>query len=49
MTVQQAMTLSANGSELTIESTVNVQQGYSFSGGKVYGAGRDVFVRTTPR
>lgn len=46
VTVQQAMTLSANGNELTVESTVNVQHGYSLSRGKVYGSGRDVFVRT---
>ena len=45
VTVHQTFTLSADGRELTIESAVNVQHGYSMSRGKVYGAGRDVFVR----
>ena len=45
VTVQQAITLSASGNELTIESTVNVQHGYTLSGAKTYGAGKDVFVR----
>jgi hypothetical protein len=49
VTVQQAMMLSPTGNELTIESTVNVQHGYSLSRGKVYGAGRDVFVRTAQK
>jgi hypothetical protein len=45
VTVQQAMTLSADGRELTIESTINVQHGYTLGGAKVYGSGKDVFVR----
>lgn len=45
VTAQQALTLNADGSELVVESTVNVQHGYSISGAKVYGAGKDVFVR----
>ena len=45
VTVHQTFTLSGDGRELTIESAVNVQHGYSMSRGKVYGAGRDVFVR----
>jgi hypothetical protein len=45
VTVHQTLTLNADGRELTIESAVNVQHGYSMSRGKVYGAGRDVFVR----
>ena len=45
VTVQQTMTLSPDGNELIVESTVNVQHGYSLSGAKVYGAGKDVFVR----
>ena len=45
VTVQQAMTLNANGDELTIESTVNVQHGYTLNNARVYGSGRDVFVR----
>jgi len=45
VTVQQTMTLSADRNELVVESTVNVQHGYSLGGAKVYGAGKDVFVR----
>ncbi len=45
VTVQRAITLSANGKELIVESTMNVQHGYSISGARVYGTGKDVFVR----
>lgn len=45
VTVHRTFTLSNDGRELTIESAVNVQHGYSMSRGKVYGAGKDVFVR----
>ena len=48
VTVQHAMTLDAEGRELVVETTVNVQHGYSLNGAKVYGAGRDVFVRAKP-
>ena len=45
VTVHQEMTLSADGRELVVESTVNVQHGYSVGGAKVYGAGKDTFIR----
>jgi hypothetical protein len=45
VTVQRTFTLNADGSELVVESTVNVQHGYSISGAKVSSAGKDVFVR----
>jgi hypothetical protein len=45
ITVQRAISLSANGKELIVESTMNVQHGYSISGARVYGTGKDVFVR----
>jgi hypothetical protein len=48
VTVQQAMSMNPDKNELTIESTVNVQHGYTLSGAKVYGAGKDVFVRVAP-
>jgi hypothetical protein len=48
VTVHRMFRLSKDGRELTIESTVNVQHGYSMSRGKVYGAGKDVFVRVQP-
>lgn len=48
VTTQQSWTLSADGNEMTVESVVNVQHGYSVSNAKIYGAGRDVFVRVRP-
>jgi hypothetical protein len=48
VTVQLTMSMNANKNELTVESTVNVQHGYTVSGAKVYGAGKDVFVRVAP-
>jgi hypothetical protein len=49
VTVQRAMTLNADGKELIVESTMNVQHGYSISGARVYGTGKDVFVRRPPK
>lgn len=45
VTMQQSRWLSADGNEMTVESIVNVQHGYTLSGAKTYGAGKDVFVR----
>jgi hypothetical protein len=45
VTVQRTLTLNADNSELVVESTVNVQHGYSVSGARISNAGRDVFVR----
>lgn len=45
VTVQQSRRLSADGSEMTVESIVNVQHGYTATGAQIYGSSRDVFVR----
>jgi hypothetical protein len=45
VTVQQSRQLSADGNEMTVDSIVNVQHGYSLSGAQTYGASRDIFVR----
>jgi hypothetical protein len=45
VTVQQSRRLSAGGREMIVESIVNVQHGYSVTGGQTYGASTDVFVR----
>jgi hypothetical protein len=45
VTIQQSRRLGADGNEMIVESVLNVQHGYSFSGAKTYGAGKDVFVR----
>jgi hypothetical protein len=40
--------LQASGTELTIESLVVVEHGYTLRGGKNYGSVKDVFKRMTP-
>ena len=45
VTVQQSRQLSSDGNEMTVDSIVNVQHGYTLSGAQTYGASRDVFVR----
>jgi hypothetical protein len=45
VTVQQSRQLSADGNEMTVDSIVNVQHGYSLAGAQTYGASRDIFVR----
>jgi hypothetical protein len=45
VTVQQSRSLSADQSEMVVETITNVQHGYSQTGTKVYGAGKDVFTR----
>ena len=45
VTVQQTRRLGSDGREMIVESVVNVQHGYSATGAKTYGSGRDVFVK----
>jgi hypothetical protein len=45
VTVQQTRRLNSDRSEMTVESIVNVQHGYSSAGAKVYGMSKDVFVK----
>ena len=45
VTVRETRQLSADGNEMTVDSIVNVQHGYSLAGAQTYGASKDVFVR----
>lgn len=42
---QQALTLNADGSEMTVERLVIVQHGYTLKGAKNYASAKDVFAR----
>ena len=48
VTVKEARTLGPTGTEMTVETTVIVQHGYSMPGAKNYGTSKDVFIKTTP-
>lgn len=45
---RQALTLSPDRSEMTVERLVIVQHGYTLRGAKNYASVKDVFVRVTP-
>jgi hypothetical protein len=45
VSTEQAMTLKVDGKEMLIESTVNVQHGYTSRGSKSSATGRDVYVK----
>ena len=46
VTVKEARTLGPTGREMTVETIVIVQHGYSMPGAKNYGTSKDVFTRT---
>lgn len=48
VTVKEARTLAPGGTEMTVETTVIVQHGYSMPGAKNYGTSKDVFTRAVP-
>jgi hypothetical protein len=48
VTVKEARMLGPSGRDMTVETTVIVQHGYTMPGAKNYGTSKDVFVRTTP-
>jgi hypothetical protein len=48
VTVKESRTLGPSGSEMTVETTVIVQHGYSMPGAKNYGTSKDVFTRAVP-
>jgi len=48
VTVKESRTLAPGGREMTVETTVIVQHGYSMPGAKNYGTSKDVFTRTAP-
>ena len=45
VSARQALTLSADGSEMTVERLVIVQHGYTLKGAKNYASAKDVFTR----
>lgn len=46
VSVREARTLNASRTEMTVESTVTVQHGYTFRGAKNYATAKDVYTRT---
>ena len=48
VTVKEARTLGPNRADMTVETTVIVQHGYSMPGAKNYGNSKDVFVKAKP-
>ena len=48
VSARQALTLNADGSEMTVERLVIVQHGYTLKGAKNYASAKDVFARVTP-
>ena len=48
VTVKEAHRLSASGADMTVETTVIVQHGYSMPGAKTYGTSEDVYTRLKP-
>ena len=48
VTVKEARSLGPGGKEMTVETTVIVQHGYSMPGAKNYGTSKDVFIKATP-
>jgi hypothetical protein len=48
VTVKEARTLDPSGAEMTVETTVIIQHGYSMPGAKNYGNSKDLFTKTRP-
>jgi hypothetical protein len=48
VSVRETRTLDDSGSEMTVQTLLVVQHGYSFRGAQNYGASKDVFRRVTP-
>ena len=48
VTVKEVRTLGPGGADMTVETTVIVQHGYSMPGAKNYGTSKDVFIRSAP-
>lgn len=48
VTVKESRTLGPSGRDMTVETMVIVQHGYSMPGAKNYGTSKDVFIRATP-
>ena len=48
VSVRESRTLDATGSEMTVQTLLIVQHGYSFRGARNYGAAKDVYRKVTP-
>ena len=48
VSVKEVRALAPGGAEMTVETTVIVQHGYSMPGARNYGSSRDVFTREKP-
>ncbi|HEX4915882.1 MAG TPA: hypothetical protein VFV51_18110 [Vicinamibacterales bacterium] len=48
VSARQALSLNADGSEMTVERLVIVQHGYTLKGAKNYASAKDVFARVAP-
>jgi hypothetical protein len=45
VSIREARTLNAKGTEMTVETTVTVQHGYTFRGARNYATAKDVYTR----
>ena len=48
VSVRETRTLNASGDEMTVQTLLVVQHGYSFKGARNYGASKDVYRRAVP-
>jgi hypothetical protein len=48
VSAKEVRSLDAGGNEMTIDTTLIVEHGYTLSGAKNYGTGRDVFKKVAP-
>ena len=49
VTTRESRTLDAGGAEMSVDTVVEVQHGYTLKGAKNYGTGKDVYTRVRPR
>ena len=48
VSVRESRTLDATGAEMTVQTLLIVQHGYSFRGARNYGAAKDIYRKVTP-
>jgi hypothetical protein len=48
VTTRESRRLDAGGNEMTVDTVVEVQHGYTLKGAKNYGTGKDVYTRVRP-
>ena len=49
VTTRESRSLDAGGAEMSVDTVVEVQHGYTLKGAKNYGTGKDVYTRVRPR